>query len=719
MLPHRRHHRKSSTTSTEQHQEPPSSPIPHGGGGISDRSDRSHGSGGGWFASARRRWGGKKGSDSENLLLPTTFSTQKRGSSVASSSVAGGGGGHSSTSPAAAFNPTTKSCNNFLMGGHYYPGKDKKRRTMRKRTLWYRIFCASPLRKACSILFVTYVAVYHAIVPGGNYLIEVGKTMSANGGVGIGGGRSTKTNWLQYDSSLIIPNLKEELSINQRIGKERNKGGQNDNSYHQLHMKILEGVAPNWFHRNDLKKKEKTVYQTIDEVPQEKEPNNEKPRKPKEHNNNINPGNSADDSNNIPNNATSKQAKLHSNTTTEDQQRRLFQVKGDDYTTVRTIHNMDQLTSSCPVTLTSSSQQQHPKWQTTLVIQTSLTRLWILNETCQRWKDPIIAVAFVKQHDIGNGSLEESKERALQQSTLMMTQIISSCPNVNLIQYIATKEESTVTKSYPVNKLRNIGLDAVTTSHILVADVDFVPSQDLHSTIANALQKQHLMSPTKEEENHQALIVPAFERKAPPDDGPCQAATSSRDDSCAKYLKADSGFIPKTFTELQECYNSKECIVFQSEVNWEGHYSTRSEQWLERKWYEDDEEEEQFRSLPCFHTARYEPYVVLRWCPGGHDGNIHNKPIAPYYDERFHGYGKNKIELVSHLRKSGYRFNILPEGFIVHNPHHESAIKETWNDRSNSDLHANMDKLYTTFLAELDTKYRHIHNITVKLCKHQ
>jgi hypothetical protein len=42
--------------------------------------------------------------------------------------------------------------------------------------------------------------------------------------------------------------------------------------------------------------------------------------------------------------------------------------------------------------------------------------------------------------------------------------------------------------------------------------------------------------------------------------------------------------------------------------------------------------------------------------------------IVPYYDERFHGYGKNKIQHVAHLRVMGYQFAILPEGFIVHYP---------------------------------------------------
>jgi len=81
-------------------------------------------------------------------------------------------------------------------------------------------------------------------------------------------------------------------------------------------------------------------------------------------------------------------------------------------------------------------------------------------------------------------------------------------------------------------------------------------------------------------------------------------------------------------------------------------------------------------------------------------------PVAPYYDERFHGYGKNKIQHVQHLRLMGYRFLVLPQGFIVHNPHMESKVKQKWNDMRNSDLHHQMDELYKKFLLELIEKYQ-------------
>ena len=48
------------------------------------------------------------------------------------------------------------------------------------------------------------------------------------------------------------------------------------------------------------------------------------------------------------------------------------------------------------------------------------------------------------------------------------------------------------------------------------------------------------------------------------------------------------------------------------------------------------------RPIECFRSNRYEPYVVVSMAQ------------MPLYDERFAGYGKNKIQHVSHLRRMGY-----------------------------------------------------------------
>lgn len=139
------------------------------------------------------------------------------------------------------------------------------------------------------------------------------------------------------------------------------------------------------------------------------------------------------------------------------------------------------------------------------------------------------------------------------------------------------------------------------------------------------------------------------------------------------------------------------------------------------------------RQIPCFDSNRYEPYVVTPWCPlQDTTHEITNRPpsqrssiatpLSPYYDERFHGYGKNKIQHIAHLRAMGYRFSILPPtGFITHHPHAVSSTKLVWNDRSHGehDLHGDMDALYRSYLQELRERYGDSTVGRTPICKRQ
>ena len=98
-----------------------------------------------------------------------------------------------------------------------------------------------------------------------------------------------------------------------------------------------------------------------------------------------------------------------------------------------------------------------------------------------------------------------------------------------------------------------------------------------------------------------------------------------------------------------------------------------------------------------------EPYVVLPWCPSTKSESP--RPLTPYYDERFYGYGKNKIQHISHLRYRGLHFSVIPQSFAVHHPHPESNVKQVWNNRKENALHGRMDKLYSKYIDELEDKY--------------
>ena len=483
--------------------------------------------------------------------------------------------------------------------------------------------------------------------------------------------------WLQYDTSLKVPSIEEERSevIHSVSMRARIKYGREKR--HDSYLKLLEEITPIWYHRNDPVDKRASSKSKPNSHPKEKQKKGPQNRKEYAGEQNVNEHKKAQKPKDVP-----KQTGTHD--------KKSPQEVSDQSLPFRTLATMDSVASehtSCPQQPSDSSNVQ-----TTLIIQTSIERLWILKETCKRWLDPIVVVVFIPS------KTDQTQQKALDDF------ISSACEQIQIVKYLATDDESQPGR-YPVNRLRNAGLDAVQTSHIMITDVDFLPSANLHEKIRSTIQKY---SAGESLGKRPALIVPAFERKPPE---PCESEAD-----CSKYLQGDSSFIPSTFDDLHHCFERQDCIVFQSDVNWEGHFSTNSKSWLDKKWYTDDKEAK-LRSLECFHTARYEPYVVIEWCPQQSSASSSSvAPLAPHYDERFYGYGKNKIEYISHLRSLGYHFSVLPEGFITHNPHPESKVKELWNNVKDNDLHKSMDKLYPDFLKELEIKYKHLADSIVKVC---
>lgn len=523
----------------------------------------------------------------------------------------------------------TLSKNNFLLGGQYYPSKDKfrqkRRRFLGKRqhTLYLALkqqWLATPPHKRFALVSVLVVLVTVMT------LVVIQLTQQYHPSP-LQISWSKQKQQLQpprlHETTLTLPQLSQEQAEIVLLQRQRSNAER---------LKLFEQVAPEWFHRNEMQQPEQQQKDFHnDDAPPADEAREETDGEP--------------DPEIIPPATVHKEEAI----TTTDKEDLLSPtasplpphppVEAPTATPLRTLQTMESnqtYPNNCPANLTATHMD------TTLVVQASLDRIWVLDETCRRWTGPIVAVVVLK-----NNETEEVSELAGWRD---------KCPQLELVLY----HFSGAPDQYPVNHARNIGLDSVSTSHILVVDVDFVPSMHLNHKIRATLEQQmgvseeaHLQDNNS---NKQALVVPAFERVL---ETPCRS-----EDDCMRHLRHNSSFIPGTFEALQGCVLAEDCIVFQSDVNWEGHHSTRSAEWLARQWYEDDkpavteqtEQEktthkkmslQQVRTLKCFDSFRYEPYVVIRWCPSQ---QAEPKPVAPYYDERFHGYGKNKIEHISHLR---------------------------------------------------------------------
>lgn len=53
----------------------------------------------------------------------------------------------------------------------------------------------------------------------------------------------------------------------------------------------------------------------------------------------------------------------------------------------------------------------------------------------------------------------------------------------------------------------------------------------------------------------------------------------------------------------------------------------------------------------------YEPYILIA------------RRYVPWYDERFRGYGRDKIVHLTHIAALGVRFAVHPSAYVVHVPH--------------------------------------------------
>ena len=88
-----------------------------------------------------------------------------------------------------------------------------------------------------------------------------------------------------------------------------------------------------------------------------------------------------------------------------------------------------------------------------------------------------------------------------------------------------------------------------------------------------------------------------------------------------------------------------------------GHGPTNTSKWI------DIDEPTTYRA---YYEPRYEPFLVM------------NKAVAPWCDERFVGYGGNKIAYINQLTGFGFSFHVHPYGFVIHVPHARTKAAKTF-----------------------------------------
>mmetsp|Transcript_538 Transcript_538/g.507 ORF Transcript_538/g.507 Transcript_538/m.507 type:complete len:303 (-) Transcript_538:59-967(-) len=213
-----------------------------------------------------------------------------------------------------------------------------------------------------------------------------------------------------------------------------------------------------------------------------------------------------------------------------------------------------------------------------------------------------------------------------------------------------------------------MAISAVQTSHLLYVDVDFWPSTDLYDSIQAQL---HALRSSDNDKNNinpntsqLAIVIPAFQISRV-----CRKET----DDC-RNLNIER--MPAETIDLLNLLKQHQITSFDP-TNHLGHGSTLYVQWItsQLQQYTQTHDIENvydgIEPLPCLHSDRYEPYVVIKYCD-----------TLPPFQQQFTGYGKNKMTWVMQLRHLGYQFlqYYNDGGFLVHYPHLDSPVRQSWND---------------------------------------
>ncbi|KNB44283.1 hypothetical protein JH06_3462 [Blastocystis sp. subtype 4] len=280
----------------------------------------------------------------------------------------------------------------------------------------------------------------------------------------------------------------------------------------------------------------------------------------------------------------------------------------------------------------------------TLVSQTSVERFFFISSLLQRWKgsrfcycfitSPISITIFVHKDALDN--LIKQILQAHFPFRLLITLYIPLHPDKDCIQYPA-RNSSLHCRSqsfFPLNRLRNIALRRVATTHFLLVDMDSWPSEGTYDAL-QSLPRDYMDS------SKFATIVPLFTFHP-------SYFSKERFAFREGILKAKE-LLPKTKEELIREIKENH-FVRCGEV-------AQNHQYLPPEWY-NLKNQTKVLYLPCFHSLWLEPYIMLR-----------SSSSLQLFDETFVNYGFNKVQWIETLRYSGYEFYVLNDGFLMDMPH--------------------------------------------------
>jgi len=270
-----------------------------------------------------------------------------------------------------------------------------------------------------------------------------------------------------------------------------------------------------------------------------------------------------------------------------------------------------------------SSKKARTDDMITIVTQCSIDRLPQLRSMCQAWSGIISVAIYIKEN------VELCKER-LNELFHEMERCYSVVLDISLLyeNNLDRTDSDGVDVLYPINHLRNLALDNASSELVFLLDVDFVPSLNMHEMLINNDMYKDALNVSKKA--NLALVIPAFE-------------INTNDTSIVAH--------PRTKADIMNMVSLNNASPFHVERFAFGHRNTNY-----NYWYKSNE------IYGIEYELMYEPYIIIK------------RQGLRKYDERYRGYGMNKIVHIAGLAmKDNIKFAVLPNIFVSASEHKKST----------------------------------------------
>jgi len=263
------------------------------------------------------------------------------------------------------------------------------------------------------------------------------------------------------------------------------------------------------------------------------------------------------------------------------------------------------------------SQLERHSTDVTIVTQLSVDRISRLEAMTQTWAGVVSAAVllppphFCAQRKSALNQLAQLHERVEARGECRLD-------IATLHVEAATRVYDTM---YPINALRNLALDQAKSALVFLLDIDFEVSSNLYSELQSSYQTVHDAAV----HSRTALVIPAFE---------CESLNT----------------MPNCQEQMVQALDAEDAELFHTGHFAKGHRATDLARWRHAT-----------EAYPVQYEECFEPYVIAA------------RTLIPRYDERFRGYGMNKIAHILHMDALHFEFWVVPHHFVCAAKHAKSS----------------------------------------------